>query len=64
MKRIITATVKELKERGRHPNNNMALLSLFRFRINRIMLSASAGLQFFDPLQTHKYHTHTLTQLA
>ena len=46
MKRIITDTVKESKGRGRHPSSNMALLSLSRFRINRIMLSASTGLQF------------------
>ena len=46
MKRIITDTVKELKGKGRQPSSNMVLLSLSRFRINWIMLSASTGLQF------------------
>ena len=33
MKLIITDMVKELKGRGRHPNSNMVLLLLSRFRI-------------------------------
>ena len=45
MKRIMTGMVKESKGRGRHPRGSMALLSLSRFRINWIMLSASTGLQ-------------------
>ena len=39
MKRIITDTVKESKERGRHPSSNMALLSLSRFKLNRVVIS-------------------------